>query len=330
MRSKDNMKGRNISELVELSQSGDESAFEILFKTFQTRLHHSLFKVLRNYHETEDIVQQAFMRAWEKIGTFKGEANFYTWLYRIGFNLAITKINKSREHQIDEDFELTLKSDDNVVQNLTDRRLENKIIEDICQETNGIVVAANYNCPGQVVISGEVDAVKNACEKLSNAGARRALLLPVGGAFHSELMIDAKKELSSAINQTVFNQPSCPIYQNVNGRPELSVEKIKEFAAFIQKNGFSICIYPEGTRSRSGAMKPFKTAGVSALLDAAPDAVLVPLTINRAYQFTRKGLFPLQVGVRMEYIVHEPIENTGDKSAIIAQAEAAVRSALKE
>ncbi len=106
--------------------------------------------------------------------------------------------------------------------------LENKIIEDICQETDGIVVAANYNCPGQVVISGEVDAVKNACEKLSSAGARRALVLPVGGAFHSELMIDAKKELSSAINQTVFNQPSCPIYQNVNGRPELSVEKIKE------------------------------------------------------------------------------------------------------
>ena len=106
--------------------------------------------------------------------------------------------------------------------------LENKIIEDICQETNGIVVAANYNCPGQVVISGEVDAVKNACEKLSSAGARRALVLTVGGAFHSELMIDAKKELSSAINQTVFNQPSCPIYQNVNGHPELSVEKIKE------------------------------------------------------------------------------------------------------
>ena len=106
--------------------------------------------------------------------------------------------------------------------------LENNIIEEICQKTKGIVVAANYNCPGQVVISGEVDAIKNACEKLSNAGARRALVLPVGGAFHSELMIDAKKELSSAINQTVFNQPSCPIYQNVNGRPELSVKKIKE------------------------------------------------------------------------------------------------------
>ena len=106
--------------------------------------------------------------------------------------------------------------------------LENNIIEEICQKTKGIVVAANYNCPGQVVISGEVDAIKNACEKLSNAGARRALVLPVGGAFHSELMIDAKKELSSAINQTVFNQPSCPIYQNVNGRSELSVKKIKE------------------------------------------------------------------------------------------------------
>ncbi|MBL6693377.1 MAG: sigma-70 family RNA polymerase sigma factor [Proteobacteria bacterium] len=122
------MKGQNISKLVELAQAGDESAFEILFKTFQTRLHHSLFKVLRNYHETEDIVQQAFMKAWEKIGTFKGEANFYTWLYRIGFNLAITKINKSRENQIDKNFELTLRSDDNVVQNLTDRRLEKKII----------------------------------------------------------------------------------------------------------------------------------------------------------------------------------------------------------
>ena len=99
--------------------------------------------------------------------------------------------------------------------------LENKIIEDICQETNGIVVAANYNCPGQVVISGEVDAVKNACEKMSSAGARRALVLTVGGAFHSELMIDAKKELSSAINQTVFNQPSCPIYQNVNAKASI-------------------------------------------------------------------------------------------------------------
>lgn len=122
------MKGVNIAKLVELSQSGDDSAFEILFKTFQTRLHHSLFKVLRNYHETEDVVQQAFLRAWEKIGTFKGESNFYTWLYRIGFNLAITKINKNRENQLDEDFELTLSSGDNIEQNISDKRLEDKII----------------------------------------------------------------------------------------------------------------------------------------------------------------------------------------------------------
>ena len=106
--------------------------------------------------------------------------------------------------------------------------LENNIIEEICEEVQGIVVAANYNCPGQVVISGELSAVKTACKKLSEAGARRALLLPVGGAFHSELMIHAKDELSSAINQTSFNTPICPIYQNVNGKPEILVEKIKE------------------------------------------------------------------------------------------------------
>ena len=106
--------------------------------------------------------------------------------------------------------------------------LENNVIEEVCEEVQGIVVAANYNCPGQVVISGELSAVKTACAKLSEAGARRALLLPVGGAFHSELMIHAKDELSSAINQTSFNTPICPIYQNVNGKPEILVEKIKE------------------------------------------------------------------------------------------------------
>ena len=105
--------------------------------------------------------------------------------------------------------------------------LDNSIIEEICSYIEGTVVAANYNCPGQVVISGEVSAVKNACEKLSEAGARRALILPVGGAFHSELMKDAKDELSKAINETSFNSPICPIYQNVNGRPEHLVDNIK-------------------------------------------------------------------------------------------------------
>ena len=105
--------------------------------------------------------------------------------------------------------------------------LDNSIIEKICSNIEGTVVAANYNCPGQVVISGEVSAVKNACEKLSETGARRALILPVGGAFHSELMKDAKDELSKAINETSFNSPICPIYQNVNGRPEHLIDNIK-------------------------------------------------------------------------------------------------------
>ena len=105
--------------------------------------------------------------------------------------------------------------------------LDNSIIEEICSNIEGTVVAANYNCPGQVVISGEVSAVKNACEKLSEAGARRALILSVGGAFHSELMKDAKDELSKAIKETSFNSPICPIYQNVNGKPEYLVDNIK-------------------------------------------------------------------------------------------------------
>lgn len=108
------MKKDNIPQLVELSQRGDSNAFELLFTSFKTRLHHSLYKILRNYHETEDIVQQAFLRAWEKIGTFKGNSSFYTWLYRIGFNLAITKINSSRESQLDESFESTLAASNNV------------------------------------------------------------------------------------------------------------------------------------------------------------------------------------------------------------------------
>jgi len=105
--------------------------------------------------------------------------------------------------------------------------LDNSIIEEVCSNIDGTVVAANYNCPGQVVISGEINAVKNACEKLSEAGARRALVLPVGGAFHSELMKDAKDELSNAISETSFNLPLCPIYQNVNGQPETLVDNIK-------------------------------------------------------------------------------------------------------
>ena len=94
--------------------------------------------------------------------------------------------------------------------------LDNTLVEDICASQSGIVVAANYNCPGQLVISGEIDAVNNACEALKQAGARRALLLPVGGAFHSPLMEPAREELADAIEATHFQNPSCPIYQNVS------------------------------------------------------------------------------------------------------------------
>lgn len=93
--------------------------------------------------------------------------------------------------------------------------LEDAIVEQVCREVEGIVVAANYNCPGQLVISGEKQAIETACEKMKEQGAKRALVLPVGGAFHSPLMEPAREELATAIEDTLFKDPSCPIYQNV-------------------------------------------------------------------------------------------------------------------
>lgn len=93
--------------------------------------------------------------------------------------------------------------------------LEDEIVEKACEEIDGVVVAANYNCPGQLVISGEIEAVNLACEKLKELGAKRALVLPVGGAFHSPLMKPAEVELAQAIEETIFNTPICPVYQNV-------------------------------------------------------------------------------------------------------------------
>ena len=106
--------------------------------------------------------------------------------------------------------------------------LEDKLVENVCSEVRGTVVAANYNCPGQLVISGELNAIELACEKLKEVGARRALVLPVGGAFHSPLMEEAKRELENAINETIFSDPICPIYQNVSGLPYSSEIDIKE------------------------------------------------------------------------------------------------------
>ncbi|MRT16342.1 ACP S-malonyltransferase [Vitellibacter sp. q18] len=110
--------------------------------------------------------------------------------------------------------------------------LEDHLVEEICANTPGIVVAANYNCPGQLVISGEVPAVEKACESLKEAGARRALILPVGGAFHSPLMEPAREELAAAIEATEFSEPACPIYQNVSTFAVIEPEKIKENLIF--------------------------------------------------------------------------------------------------
>ena len=106
--------------------------------------------------------------------------------------------------------------------------LEDEVVEKICEETPGIVVAANYNCPGQLVISGEIEAVNTACETLKEAGARRALLLPVGGAFHSPLMEPAREQLAAAIENTQFTAPACPIYQNVSAKAVTDASEIKD------------------------------------------------------------------------------------------------------
>lgn len=106
--------------------------------------------------------------------------------------------------------------------------LEDHLVEGICANIRGTVVAANYNCPGQLVISGDVLAVEKACEELKEIGARRAMILPVGGAFHSPLMEPAREELALAIEETQFKNPSCPIYQNVSTFAVSDPAKIKE------------------------------------------------------------------------------------------------------
>lgn len=108
--------------------------------------------------------------------------------------------------------------------------LPDEKIEEVCKECStpgNIVVPANYNCPGQLVISGNVDAINQACEKLKAAGAKRALPLKVGGAFHSPLMQPAKEELQKAIEATEFSAPKCPVYQNVDGKPHTDASEIK-------------------------------------------------------------------------------------------------------
>ena len=142
--------------------------------------------------------------------------------------------------------------------------MEDGLVEKICADTEGIVVAANYNCPGQLVISGAVPAIEMACESLKNAGARRALILPVGGAFHSPLMEPARIELANAIDATSFKTPRCPVYQNV-------VAKAVNDPLEIQKNLIDQLTAPvKWTQSINEMLK----AGATSFTEVGPGKVL--------------------------------------------------------
>ena len=142
--------------------------------------------------------------------------------------------------------------------------LEDKKVDEICQQISGVVVAANYNCPGQLVISGSIDAIESACEDLKAAGAKRALILPVGGAFHSPLMEPARAELENAIDSTSFSLPLCPIYQN---SPAIAVEDPIE----IQKNLIAQLTAPVRW---SQSINSMIESGITNFIEVGPGKVL--------------------------------------------------------
>lgn len=145
--------------------------------------------------------------------------------------------------------------------------LEDHVIEEVCASIDGIVVAANYNCPGQLVISGETTAVEKACEAMKAAGAKRALILPVGGAFHSPMMEPAREELATAIESTIFSQPICPVYQNV---PASAVSDPNE----IKKNLITQLTAPvKWTQSVQQMIKD----GATSFTEVGPGKVLIGL-----------------------------------------------------
>jgi [acyl-carrier-protein] S-malonyltransferase len=145
--------------------------------------------------------------------------------------------------------------------------LDDKIVEDICASVDGVVVAANYNCPGQLVISGEYKAVEIACEKMKEAGAKRALILPVGGAFHSPMMEPARAELAAAIEATTFSTPSCPVYQNVTANAVTNPGE-------IQKNLISQLT---GAVKWTQSVQQMITDGATSFTEVGPGKVLVGL-----------------------------------------------------
>lgn len=153
--------------------------------------------------------------------------------------------------------------------------LEDDVVEKICAEIDGVVVPANYNCPGQLVISGSFPAVEAACAKLTEAGAKRAMILQVGGAFHSPLMEPAREELAAAIEATTFSQPSCPVYQNVTAS---AVSDPKE----IQKNLVAQLTAPV---KWTQTMQQMIADGASEVIEVGPGKVLQGLfkKVDRAF-----------------------------------------------
>jgi [acyl-carrier-protein] S-malonyltransferase len=145
--------------------------------------------------------------------------------------------------------------------------LDDKVVEDICAAIDGVVVAANYNCPGQLVISGEYKAVELACEKMKEAGAKRALILPVGGAFHSPMMEPAREELAAAIEATTFATPICPVYQNVTATAVSEPNEIKK----------NLIIQLTAPVKWTQSVQQMITDGATSFTEVGPGKVLVGL-----------------------------------------------------
>src|SRR6187551_722986 len=151
--------------------------------------------------------------------------------------------------------------------------LADNIVEEVCASIDGVVVAANYNCPGQLVISGETTAVEKACEAMKAAGAKRALILPVGGAFHSPMMEPAREELAAAIEATTFSAPICPVYQNVTASAVSDAEEIKK----------NLIIQLTAPVKWTQSVQQMIADGASSFTEVGPGKVLVGLVnkINR-------------------------------------------------
>ena len=160
--------------------------------------------------------------------------------------------------------------------------LENEVVENICKEIKEVVVPANYNCPGQLVISGSNEGIDIACKKLTAAGARRALKLPVGGAFHSPLMEPARSELEQAIDETNFTEGICPIYQNVTATAISNPEKIKEN---LKKQLTASVLWTQ-------TMQQMITDGISSVTEVGPGKVLQGLfkKVDRNLDIQSAGL----------------------------------------